>query len=304
MSLHDRALRYFLAVARSGSFTRAAEECAVVQSAVSHQIRVIEQEFGVSLFVRDGRRATLTPAGEMLFDYAQSVISLVDRASLDLRRFAQGDVGRLRIGFQSAAARQPVVAEALQRLRERYPQVALELSAGMGGAMIEAIAERRLDGAFMYADADVSLDRQIVCTDDWVLALPASHRLASRGSLRLQDLTDEPFIWLPRDVNPRLHDRMLAACASRHFTPRIAQEAFDEPMVLNLVAVGLGVAFVLDSLPPSANANIVLRRVADFSVPIDLCFLGSEDCPNRLLTVLRSLVSEVVTAKSGSANQI
>lgn len=297
MPLSERALRYFLAVAQQGSFTRAAEASAVVQSAISHQMRAIEQEYGVALFRRDGRGVTLTAAGEMLLDYAQSVVGLIDRAGQDLRRLAQGHLGRLRIGFQSAASRQPIVAEALRRFRERNPQADLELSASTGLSMIAEIGEGRLDGAFMYAEPDMGPERLVVARHDWILALPVSHPLAGRKRLHLADLTREAFIWLPRGVNPGLHDRMLACCAARRMAPRIEQEAFDESMVLNLVAVGVGVAFVLDSLPAHFNANVVLRRVADFSVPVELCFLTSGTSPNRLLKQFAGIVAD---AKAGA----
>jgi DNA-binding transcriptional LysR family regulator len=296
MPLTERALRYFLAVAHHGGFTRAAEESAVVQSAVSHQIRALEVEFDVELFRRDGRTVTLAPAGEMLHDYAQSIVGLIDRATQDLNRFARGDLGRLRIGFQSAASRQPLVAEALHRFRDRNPRAGLELSAGTGLSMVAAIREGALDGAFMYAEPDVDMHRIVVDRDDWVLALPASHRLAKRTKLRLADLPEESFVWLPREVNPGLHDRMLARCADRQMVPKIAQEAFDEPMVLNLVAVGIGVAFVLDSLPAHLNANIVLRRVEDFSVPVDLCFVTGGETTNRLLALFNAIMEEAVRA--------
>ncbi|WP_157217431.1 LysR family transcriptional regulator [Flavisphingomonas formosensis] len=299
MALSERALRYFLAVAQHGSFTRAAEASAVVQSAISHQIRAIELEYGVELFRRDGRAVTLAPAGAMLLDYAQSVVGLIDRAGQDLGRFAEGHFGRLRVGFQSAASRQPIVAEALRRFRETNGDADLELSASTGLSMIAAIVEEKLDGAFMYAEADMGLDRIVVTRHDWILALPSSHPLARRRSLLLSDLAEEAFIWLPRAVNPGLHDRMLACCADRKMSPRIQQEAFDESMVLNLVAVGVGIAFVLDSLPAHFNANVVLRRVADFSVPVELCFLTSGKNPNRLLRQFSEMIVEARERSGG-----
>lgn len=298
MSLNDRVLRYFIAIADHGSFTGAAEACGVVQSAISHQIRALEDYCGVKLFERDGKRARLTEAGEALLNgYARKIVGLIDRAELDLKRFGKGEMGRLRIGFQSAASRHTIVADALQALRDELPGVTLDLHAGTGLNMMKEIEDGRLDGAFMYADEHENLDRQLLDTDDWVVAMSASHDLAQRDSLHLHDLYNEPFIWLPREINPILHDRMLATCSAHQMAPRIVQYAFDEPMVLNLVAVGTGIAFVLKSLPPQLNANIVLRPVSDFSVPVELCFVTAFNA-SELTRNFQRLIAKRIDGRS------
>lgn len=299
MPLNDRVLRYFIAIADHGSFTSAAEACGVVQSAISHQIRTLENDCGVKLFERDGKRARLTEAGEMLLEtYARKIVGLLDRADLDLKRFGKGEIGRLRIGFQSAASRHGVVAGALQNLRDEFPGITLDLRASTGLTMIRDIADGRLDGAFMYADKYTDLHRQVIDMDDWVIAMPATHELARNDMLHLSDLVHEPFIWLPREINPALHDRMLATCSVRNMTPRIVQYAFDEPMVLNLVAVGTGIAFVLKSLSGNLNGNIVLRPVKDFSVPVELCFLSANKA-SPLVSHFRTLVAALIETAQG-----
>jgi len=117
--------------------------------------------------------------------------------------------------------------------------------------------------------------------------------LVARRGERLKDLAAEGFIVLPRKVTPILHDRILAACAAGGLTPTVVQEAFEESMVLNLVAVGMGVAFVLDSLPTELNGNVVLKRVADFDVPTELCFLWEGASANPALDRFRAVLDTV-----------
>lgn len=273
--MDTRSLRYFAAVADHGSFSRAATAMNVVQSAISHRIQHLEAEVGSLLFHRDGRSIRLTDAGAVLLADAHKILAAIEQAKERVRQLKDGEVGRLRIGFQGAACRRQIVSEALIEFRLRFPQVELELSPMTGMSMETALKNGDIDGGFFYRHGEPSLNYRRLYIDNWLLAVSSAHRLASADELHLRDLQNENFIVLPRKVTPILYDRILAACLIGGLTPKVVQEAFEEPMVLNLVAVGLGVAFVLDSLPIEANGNVVLKRVADFHVPTELCFLWS-----------------------------
>ena len=278
-----RSLRYFVAVAEHSSFSRAAEEVGVVQSAISHTIRELEGEVGITLFRRQGRSVQLTEAGSLLLGDARHIVRMVGQTKGRLRQLIAGEIGNLHIGFQAAACRRRIVSESLNEFRTGYPLIELGLSPMTGLAMEEALQKGEIDGGFFYFNRNTHLECRRLYVDDWVLALPKSHRLASATKLRLKDLRDESFIVLPRRVNPPLHDRFLAAWSAGGLTPKVVQEAFEEPMVLNLVAVGLGVAFVLDSVPTELYGNVVLKRVTDFRVPTDLCFVWDRSNENPVL---------------------
>jgi DNA-binding transcriptional LysR family regulator len=288
-----RTLRYFVAVADYSSFSRAAETLSVVQSAVSHRIRELEDEVGTRLFDREGRAVRLTGAGTLLLADARRIIRSIAEAKDRLRQLSEGETGQLRIGFQAAACRRPAVSESLIEFRRRYPKVELELSPMTGQGMEEALASGEIDGGFFYRHGAPPLCHRVLYRDNWVLAMPISHPFAAAAELRLKDLAAESFIVLPRKVTPILHDRILTACAAGGLTPRVVQEAFEESMVLNLVAVGMGVAFVLDSLPTELNGNVVLKRVADFNVPTELCFLWEGASANPALERFRAVLDTV-----------
>ncbi|HVO33231.1 MAG TPA: LysR family substrate-binding domain-containing protein, partial [Elusimicrobiota bacterium] len=207
-----------------------------------------------------------TEAGDLLLDDARRIVRLIGDAKDRLKRLTAGDSGNLRIGFQAAACRRPIMSEALNEFRTGHPAVELELSPIAGLTMEDALQKGDLDGGFFYFEGNTRLSSRRLYVDDWALALPKSHRLASKTKLQLKDLQHENFIILPRRVNPPLNDRFLAAWANGGLSPKIVQEAFEEPMVLNLVAVGLGVAFVLDSVPTELHGNVVLKHVVDFQV--------------------------------------
>lgn len=298
-----RSLRYFVAVADCGSFSRAAEAVSVVQSAVSHRIRDLEDEVGTPLFNRQGRAVRLTDAGMVLLGDARNILHSIEAAKDRVRQLRDGEVGRIRIGFQGAACRRQIVSESVIEFRTRYPKVELELSPMTGLSMQDALQNGEIDGGFFYRQGNPPLDYRRLYIDDWLLAMPSSHPLASMTELHLKDLQGEKFIVLPRRVTPILHDRIMAACHAGGLTPEIVQEAFEEPMVLNLVAVGLGVAFVLDSLPTELNGSVILKRVVDFRVPIELCFLWKSDGMTPTLSRFLDVLDQV-TADDCEASKI
>jgi DNA-binding transcriptional LysR family regulator len=294
-----RSLRYFVAVAEHGGFSRAADIVGVVQSAISHRIQDLEQEVGTKLFDRVGRSVRLTEAGTVLLADARGILRAIEAAKDNLRQLTAGARGRLRIGFQSAACRRRIVSESLIEFRTACPDVELELAPMTALSMETALWNGDIDGGFFYRHGDSALDYRRLYVDDWLLAMPRSHPLALADEVRLADLVNENFIVLPRKITPVLHDRILAACLAGGLIPKVVQEAFEEPMVLNLVAVGLGVAFVLDSLPTELNGNVVLKNVADFHVPTTLCF--SWNGANATATLRRFL--DVLASVTRSCEQ-
>lgn len=295
-----RSLRYFVAVAENRSFSLAASSVGVVQSAMSHRIRALEDEVGIVLFDRDGRSIRLTAAGHLLLGDARRILQMESQARDRLKQLVDGEAGRLQIGFQSAACRRPIVSESLNAFRTRYSSVELGLAPMMGLSMEEALLNGKLDGALLYFPGNPALSSRRLYVDDWLLALPNRHRLAGAKSLRLRDLQSEDFIVLPRKVTPLLYDRIFAAFSAGGLTPRVVQEAFEEPMVLNLVAVGLGVAFVLDSVPTELHGHVVLKRVKDFSVPTQLCFVWNPENGNPVLGRFLEVLDQVASAEAAA----
>jgi DNA-binding transcriptional LysR family regulator len=289
-----RALRYFLAAAETENLTRAAERLNVVQSALSHQVRALETELGTDLFERRGRRLRLSPIGQMFREEAARVVATLEGARERVRRASNGDLGTLRIGFQSVACRNPLVSESLLVFRERFPGVEVKLSSVTGAALLDGIRAGTYDAGFLHVPiAFPDLKTILFETADWLLALPRNHPLCRKRRIRLADLQGEPFIWLPRDIAPVLHDRMIALCHAGGLSPRIVQEAFDEMMMVNLVAVGMGLSFVVDTAKESWPENmVVFRRVEDFSLPLPLCFVWPAQTPAPALARLIDTVRE------------
>ena len=254
-----RHLRYFLAVAEEGNFTRAAAKLGIGQPPLSQQIRDLEREVGAALFHRVPHGAELTAAGAAFLGEAKASLAAAEKAKLAAQSANRGETGRLSLGFTASSAFNPVVSTTIRRFRARWPDVRLALTEMNTLALMQKLEGGELDAAFMRPSLDdpagVRLRR--LPDEPMVIALPASHPLARRSKLPLAALADEPFILFPRLVGLSLYDDVVLACRKAGFELTVAQEAPQISSVVNLVAAELGVSIV-----PASISQIRLEGVA------------------------------------------
>jgi DNA-binding transcriptional LysR family regulator len=253
-----RHLRYFLAVAEEGNFTRAAVRVGIGQPPLSQQIQALERELGTPLFVRTPQGARLTDAGEAFLVDVRRVLLDVDRAADTARRAARGERGRLRLGFTASAAFNPVVPGLIRDYRRAWPAVELALEETNTAGLLAALAEGRLDAAFIRYSVSTPAELQLIKFPDepMKIAVPAAHPLAARTSAPLSALAGEPFILFPRNFGTSLYDEILGACRQAGFSLAITQEAPQMSSIVNLVSAELGVSVV-----PESTAQLQLPGV-------------------------------------------
>ncbi|WP_066779474.1 LysR family transcriptional regulator [Sphingomonas sp. CCH5-D11] len=259
-----RHLRYALAIAEERHFTRAAARLGIGQPPLSQQIKLLEQELGVQLFHRLTRGVELTDAGEAFMPLAQAAVAAAEQAAQAAKRAARGEIGALTIGFTSSASFNPLVPRIIGRFRERHPDLTIRLVEQTTVRLLEAMADGGLDVAFLrpaLGETDGLVTRRLPDEDLWV-ALPARHRLAGSASIELVDLAGDPFILYPRSNGRLLYDSIIAACRNAGFSPRIAQEAPQMASTVNLVAAGVGVALVPESMRQLHAQGVTYARIA------------------------------------------
>ncbi|MEN9773683.1 MAG: hypothetical protein RL322_753 [Pseudomonadota bacterium] len=239
----ERQLRYFIAVAEELHFGRAAQRLNVSQPPVSLQVQALEDELGVALLSREGRRTKLTPAGTVLLEHARQISTRTEEAVRAARAAARGLIGRLRIGFIHAATFDllpPIVA----RYRRMAPEVELVFQEMPSGAQVEAIADRRLEvGLLRPPVTNAAVLTQRLSSEPLVLALPSSHPLAGQKVVPLRRVAAEPMVIFTANRSP-LHGQVLSACLGAGFQPRVVQEATHITTIVGLVRAGLGIALV------------------------------------------------------------
>jgi DNA-binding transcriptional LysR family regulator len=239
-----RHLRYFVAVAEELHFTRAALRLNIAQPPLSQQIRALEDELGVQLFVRTRRSVALTDAGHALLAKAREVLSATQALPQQLQRVARGEVGLLRIGFSSTLPLTRVLRDVVADHRRAQPDVALNLREMHSQRQFDALRRGELDvGLVRYNEgAPEGIRLAVLRRDPLRLVVPATHRFARRESVAIADCRDEAFIGFPGDAGTGTGPLLERLCAQAGFEPRIAQEAREATTQIGLVAAGLGVA--------------------------------------------------------------
>jgi len=296
-----RHLRYFVAVAEAGHITRAAERLGIQQPPLSQQIRALEGELQVQLFRRKPRGVELTQAGRALLAEAQLILQQVEHAVGAARRTARGEAGRVGLGFTSSASFHPFVPRLIRQYREAHPLVALSLEESGTGELVDALRQERLDAALVRSPIGPVPDITVhaVLEEAMVAALPAGHALARHGggkALALEALAAETFILYRRPLGPGLYDAIIAACQHAGFSPTIGQEAPRMLATLSLVAAGLGVSLVPDSMRRLRVHSVAYRpldRAAGLVAPLNLAYRRGENsaAAQRFIALVRRTVS-------------
>lgn len=239
-----RHLRYFVAVAEELHFGRAAEQLYIAQSALSQQIRALEEELGVQLFDRTKRWVRLTQAGQAFLEDVREILQHVDRAVIRSQRVARGEVGQLRIGF-TILALHSVLPQILKTFRDRFPKVQLILSEMATQNQVEALRSNQLDLGFLHPPIDeIALKLYALKVEPMIVVLPKSYPLAKHKQLDMRSLNEFPLIIHPRHEGADLYDRILQLYQSVNRQPEIVQEVTTSPARIGLVAAGLGITFV------------------------------------------------------------
>jgi DNA-binding transcriptional LysR family regulator len=254
-----RQLRYFEAVARRRHFTRAAEELHVAQSALSHQIRRLEQELGVELLRRTTRSVEATEAGLLVASHARSV--LAETAALrggvdELRGLVRG---RVAVGAMLFGGELDIPA-VLVSFTRRFPQVELRVREGTARAMLDMLDAGTLDVSFaLEVEPPEEVERLELSSEELAAVMSPRDALAGTGPLRVEALSGQPLIAFGGGSSTRrLVDRALAAAGAE---PRIAVEANELALVRSLAARGLGVAILPRSFAELPGPRIASRRL-------------------------------------------
>lgn len=243
-------LRYVVAVAEERNFTRAAERCFVVQSALSHQIKALERELGVTLFARTNRRVEPTPAGEAFLPAARASIEAAERAVTDAAA-AMGEIrGTLTIGVIPTVTAIDLPA-ALAAFHQIHPAVRIRLRGGGSDEFIAAINDGGMDVAVLGLPDTMrprGVRTRMLARERLVAVVSADHALAGRRRLRLQDLAHETFVDFPEGTPGRVPSDLAFRAAGLH--REVAFEAMSTDLILGLVRHNLVITLLSPAVVP------------------------------------------------------
>lgn len=258
-------LRYFVAVAEERHITRAAARLNMAQPPLSQQIKILEAELDVRLFERLPKGVALTPAGEVLLKDARALLDDAERASRRAKRIAAGEEGELVGGFTTSAALHPFVPRLLRAFHDAHPAISYDLQENNAADLTEGVLAGRLDFSIMRMPVSRPSKLAFIDLDGEMLlaALPADHGLPLRkgrngmSKIAMAALADQKFIFVRRRSAPGLYANIVEACRLSGFEPRVIAEVGRMLTNLNLVAAGIGVSCVPESMRQVGGPGIV-----------------------------------------------
>lgn len=277
--LTHKQLRYFVDIVDAGSFSLAAERLFIAQSALSRQVKEMELHLQVQLLARDTRHLEMTPAGRSLYGDARRILAAIESATVGARHAQRGIEGTVQLLHSSSVPLTHALLACLKDHARRCPGVSIEVSQ-------RASEHQALD--IEQGIADVGLAREPllrrypgvrhepIFSEPLVVAVPATHALASRPSVGIAELRDEPFVATPHLERGGLSHRVAELCRAHGYHPTGAQVRSRKWSQLALVQAGFGVTIVPASMGQMAPEGVRLLALED------------EDSRTTLLVLWRS----------------
>ena len=260
MEIHQ--LTYFVAVAETGSFSRAAERCNIAQPSLSQQIQKLEQELGEPLFDRLTRRVVLTDAGRSLLPRATTILAELQDIKHSMNQEADSSRGMLNVGFIPTMA--PfVLPKVIQRFSKEFPQARLAVHEDLTESLVRELVDGKLDVGITSAPIHNKLIRtQELLTEPLWVASSKKHDIITSADIHIKELDDFPFIALSE--MHCLGEQVQSFCYQQHLELKIVCHTSQLATVQNCVALGLGISLVPRALAMSdISKQVVYRELSD-----------------------------------------
>jgi DNA-binding transcriptional LysR family regulator len=294
--LTHKQLRYFVEIVDAGSFSQAAQRLFIAQSALSRQVREMEQSLQVVLLERDARQLALTAAGRTLYDDARRILALLQEAALRAGDAQRGNAGTLTLLHSSSVPLEPRVLALLEQQVQACRGLSFEISQASSESQALEIKEGRADLGLVRAPLlrrYAELHYEPLYTEPLWVALPAQHPLASRASVRMDDLHAERFVALPHVERGGLSHRVAELCRQAGFQPQPAAVRSRKWSQLALVQAGFGITVVPASMARQAPAGVHTLPLEGGDCTTQVMALWRRDAPplvQRFTDALRQAI--------------
>jgi DNA-binding transcriptional LysR family regulator len=290
-----RHIRYFIAVADSLNFRKASERLRIAQPPLSRQIRQLESELGVELFIRNQRHVSLTKSGQIFLEEARKLMIQAGHAIEAVRQSRLDASNLVKIGVASGLG--GAVHQVVSGCSEHWPDLEIECHDIFSNLQSQALRRREIDIGFLRPPFDQAiLDCKLLYEEEFLVVMPRSHRLAKRKSVRIREIADESLLIVDRNISSGLYDKILSLYSRHGLTPRLFPrhvEAHEEAVA---ITVASGKAIYIDT---GAIANrtvsgipLALLRLNEPEAKIEIyvAWRKNEDSPavRRFVEYVRS----------------
>lgn len=299
MQLDLRHIKCFIVVAEELHFRRAAERLSLAQPALSRTIRNLENDLGVVLFERSNRFVHITKAGQAFLESCESILNAVDHAVENTRRVAEGNIGSIRIAYTDLAIVGPLPGM-LRALNNEHPDIAFQFQNDVSIHQIRNLRDDLIDIGFVTGPISADgFEKLTIWNEKFACIVYDDHPLAQRNSIRLSELADEDFVHGTKKEWEMFYSHFLPLCHRNGFTPRIIQEGTTSIGIMGLVAAGVGITVltesVCNSLPPGTN----MIPISDSGAPIQMVAVWKTEkmdiTKRRFVNALKEKVSQLGT---------
>jgi len=254
-----KQFKYFVEIVEAGSYSRAAEKLYVAQSALSRQVKELEDELQTQLLTRDSRHIQLTPAGQLFFERSKRILDDIDRTVVQARQVGQGAQGLIRLQHSSSVILTPALTGALSRLLQQFPGVTLDISMAPSEDQTMDIEEGRADIGLIRMPTlrkFPHIQARELTTERLVVAVSRHSPLAALDNIELASLSQEPFISIPHKDRGGLSYLVANLCLDQGFFPKPARVLSRKSSQLSLIEANLGIAIVPECMQLMAPAGV------------------------------------------------
>lgn len=274
-----RQIRYFHCVARELSFTRAAKLLHIAQPPLSRQIKLLEEELGVKVFERQGRGIRLTDAGKYFMDHTQKMTQQLEETIKATQRIGKKDRVWFGVGFVPSTL-YGYMPDFIRALRELSAQVEIGLVEMTTLQQFEALKMGRIDlgiGRIKLSDPEIA--RVVLRDEPLVVAVPRYHRLASVAGVGVNEILQESLIVYPAAPRPSYADHVLDLFSQHGYVPNVVQEVNELQTAIGLVAAGIGIALVPESVRRLLRDDVVYIdfQAVGFTSPIMMSWRKNDE---------------------------
>lgn len=291
--LESKDLYYFLAVGEELHFQRAAVRLQVAQPNLSQHIKKLEQRLSVTLLKRTTRSVQLTPAGEEFLARSRFLLAQMKKAVVATHQAVDGKAGRISVGFTPTVALE-ILPSVLERFKHQYPDVEIELTQANTEEQVKRLAQGVLNVGFVRLPVQTRrVDTLIIGQESLVAALPRAHRLATRSSLALEDLSDEDFVYFSPILGVEFQEHAISYCQRAGFAPRLVQSATDTESVLAYVSAGFGVAILPAYVSTHFHPRVVFHPLREIPAVVNTALAWSNEAKSMFTDAFRAVVCEV-----------
>lgn len=289
--LDVKPLRYFITLAETQNFHRAAERLHLSQPSLSRHIAALERAVGARLVDRTTRQLALTPAGEGFYAEAKEILAALNRAQTRARETAQGIGGTLRIGFTMYSVH-TVVPRYVQLIRSSLPLVALELEETVSDELPDKVMAGDVDIAVLLESTPrAGMLTAAALTEPLCVALSRGHPKARARAIGIADLKDDPFVMTSSSAGGKLNAVIMDFCRRHGFEPQVSFQVRLQQTMLSLVNDASYVALVPNSMRQLKMDGIVFKTLLDApAVSLEIAWNANNDnpCLKRFLQLIHS----------------